>query len=63
MQYGCALTFIPNVLKPVLNNELADCSKLNGLTAVRYFDSGHVGKQPEAWKEYCAEYWLKEFQE
>ena len=22
----------------------------------------HVGKQSVAWKEYCAEYWLKEFQ-
>ena len=29
-------------------------------TAVRYFDIGYVGKQPVAWKEYCAEYWLKE---
>ena len=24
---------------------------------------GYVGKQPVAWKEYCAEYWLKELQE
>ena len=22
-----------------------------------------VGKQPVAWTEYCAEYWLKELQE
>ena len=27
------------------------------------FDDGYVGKQPIAWKEYCAEYWLKELQE
>ena len=26
------------------------------------FDNGYVGKQPVAWKEYCAEYWLKELQ-
>ena len=24
---------------------------------------GYVGKQPVAWKEYCAEYWLKELKE
>ena len=33
------------------------------LTAVCCFDNGYVGKQPVAWKEYCAEYWLKELQE
>ena len=22
-------------------------------------DKGYVGKQPVAWKEYCADYWLK----
>ena len=25
--------------------------------------NGYVGKQPVAWKEHCAEYWLKELQE
>ena len=33
------------------------------LTAVRCFDNGYVGKQPVDWKQYCAEYWLKELQE
>ena len=33
------------------------------LTAVQCFDSGYVGKQPVAWKEYCAEYWLKQLQD
>ena len=33
------------------------------LTTVNCFDNGYVGKQPLAWKEYCAEYWLKELQE
>ena len=33
------------------------------LTAVHCFDKGNVGRQPVAWKEYCAEYWLKELQE
>ena len=33
------------------------------LTTVRFFDNGYVGKQPVAWAEYCAEYWLKELQE
>ena len=31
--------------------------------AVCCFDNGYVEKQPVAWKEYCAEYWLKELQE
>ena len=35
----------------------------NSLTTVHCFDNGFVGKQPLAWKEYCAEYWLKELQE
>ena len=33
------------------------------LTAVRCFDYGYLGKQPVAWKEFYAEYWLKELQE
>ena len=33
------------------------------LTTVHCFDSGYVGKQPVAWKEYCVEYWLKELKE
>ena len=28
-----------------------------------YMDNDYMGKQPVAWKEYCAEYWLKELQE
>ena len=28
-----------------------------------FFDNGYVGKQPVAWEEYCAEYWLKELGE
>ena len=40
------------------------CDRIHSsLTAVRCFDNGFVGKQPVAWKEYCAEYWLKELQE
>ena len=35
----------------------------SSLTAVQCLDNGHVGKQPVAWKEYCAEYWLKELLE
>ena len=33
------------------------------LAAVQCFDDGYVGKQPVAWKEYCAVYWLKELEE
>ena len=34
----------------------------SSLTAVRCLDNGYMRKQPVAWKEYCAEYWLKELQ-
>ena len=40
------------------------CDRIHSsLTAVRCFDNSFVGKQPVAWKEYCAKYWLKELQE
>ena len=42
---------------PVLQNNHSS------LTIVCCFDNGHVGKQPVAWKEYGAQYWLKELQE
>ena len=35
----------------------------SALTTVRFLYSRYVGKQPVAWKEYCAEYWFKELQE
>ena len=35
----------------------------SSLTSFRCFENGYVGKEPVAWKEYCAEYWLKELQE
>ena len=35
----------------------------SSFTAVHCFNHGYVGKQPLAWKEYCTEYWLKEYQE
>ena len=34
-----------------------------GFIPVRSFDNGYVGKQPVVWKEYCAEYSLKELQQ
>ena len=35
------------------------CDRINSsLTAVCCLDSCYVGKQPVAWKEYCAEYCL-----
>ena len=35
----------------------------SSLTAVHCFDNSYVGKQPVAWKKYCAEYWLEELRE
>ena len=31
------------------------------LTAVHCFGDGYMGKQPVAWKEYCAEYMIDSF--
>ena len=44
----------------VLVNKISVSVSVN---AVRCFNIGCIGKQPVAWKEYCAEYWLKELQE
>ena len=36
------------------------CDRIHfSLITVHCFDNGYLGKQPVAWKEYCAEYWLK----
>ena len=35
------------------------CNRIHSsLAAVHCFDSGYMGKQPVAWEEFCAEYWL-----
>ena len=40
------------------------CDRIHSsLTAVRCFDNGYLGKQPVAWKEYWAEYWIRELRE
>ena len=40
-----------------------DCDRIYSSLSLHCFNNGYVGKQPVAWKEYCAEYWLKELQE
>ena len=35
----------------------------SSLTDIHCFDNDFVVKQPVAWKEYCAEYWLKKLLE
>ena len=40
------------------------CDRIHfSLAAAHCFDDVYVGKRSVAWKEYCAEYWLKELQE
>ena len=40
------------------------CDRIHSsLTAVHRFDNDYLRKQSVAWKEYCAEYWLKKLQE
>ena len=35
------------------------CDRIHSsLIAVHCLNNGYVGKQPLAWKEFCAEYWL-----
>ena len=51
------------LLNPVPRIDDSHCDRIHSsLTVVRCFDNSYVGKQPVAWKEYCAEYWLKELQ-
>ena len=41
-------------------NDDSHCDRIHSsLTAVHRFDNGYVEKQPVAWREYCAAYWLK----
>ena len=43
---------------------MSHCDRIRfSLTLVCCFDNGYMGKQPVAWKVYCAEYWLKKLQE
>ena len=47
-----------------LRTDDSHCDRIHSsLTAIHCFDNDYVRKQPVAWKEYCAEYWLKELQE
>ena len=40
------------------------CDRIHSsLTAVCCFYNGYKGKQPVAWIEHCAEYWLEELRE
>ena len=58
------LFIIPSTIYHTFPIDDSHCDKIpSSLTAVHCFDDGYVEKQPVAWKEYCAEYWLKELQE
>ena len=39
----------------------SDCYRIHSSLTLSVVST--MGKQPVAWKEYCAEYWLKEIQE
>ena len=58
----CRLKNMRSPARPVFFPSIGDRIH-SSLTAVRCLDNGYVGKEPVAWKEYCAEYWLKELQE
>ena len=51
--------------RPIFSPRINDshCNTIqSSLTTVQCFDDGYEEKQPMAWKEYDAEYWLKELQ-
>ena len=55
---------IPQLSQYSFQGLMSHCDSIHSsLTAVHCFDNVYVGKQPVAWKEYCAEHWLKELQE
>ena len=52
--------------RPIFFQRIDDshCIRIHSsLTTVCCFDNCYMGKQLVAWREYCAEYWLKELQE
>ena len=58
-------SFVPPA-RPIFFLRIDDsqCDKIHtSLTTIICFDDGCVGKEPVAWREYCAGYWLKELQE
>ena len=71
IKYTCSFTLwlrslVRSLARPIVFPRIDDshCDRIHSsLTAVHCFDYGYVGKQPFAWIEYCAEYWLKELQE
>ena len=55
--------FNPRVSQYSFQGLMSHCDRVrSSLTTDRCFDNGYMGKQPVAWEEYCAEYWLKELQ-
>ena len=57
---------VPSPPRPIFFSRIDDshCDRIHSsFTAVQCFNNGYVGKHPLGWKEYCAEYWLKELQE
>ena len=50
---GSANIFFEELMVP------SHCDRIHSsITAVHSFDDRYIGKQPLAWKELCAEYWL-----
>ena len=57
------VTQVRSQARPIFFPRIDDshCDRIHiSVSAVRCFDSGYMGKQPVAWKEYCAEYWFNE---
>ena len=55
---------IPSSANILYKDDDSHCNRIHSsLSDDHCFDNGYAGKQQVAWKEYCAEYWLKELQE
>ena len=53
-----------SLARPIFFSRIDDshCHRIHStLTAIRCFNNDYAGKQPVAWKEYCAEYWFNPF--
>ena len=65
-EYGPTRSLVRSLDRPIFFWRIGEshCDRIHcSVNAVLCFDNSFVGKQPVAWKEYCAKYWLKELKE
>ena len=63
IRFGFHLRVKDLSLRAVAKHQITCCMGYSLIRKVHCSDKSYVGKQPLAWKEYSAEYCLKELQE